>query len=88
MKYRRKVTEVEAWFWDRDNFPEDTPMWVLNSTLLGPQPGWITLKTKSGLVHANESCWVVRELDGTGAYPCATEVFEATYEEVKNEAGS
>jgi len=27
-------------------------------------------------------------LDGTGAYPCATEVFEATYEEVKNEAGS
>jgi len=81
LKYRRKVTEVEAWFWDR-NACDDAPTWANAATEFGPQSGWITCKTKSGDIHVNEPCWLIRELDGVGCYPCKTEIFEATYEAI------
>jgi hypothetical protein len=84
-KFHRKNSVTEAYFWNGESLGEDAPDWVVWSITCGPQPEWITCKTASGDIHVNEPCWLIRELDGKGCYPCKIDIFKATYEEIENE---
>lgn len=86
--YRRKPTTVEAFQW---NGPSLENMHAMEA-FLSPQHGLENLKTGTltfGVTKSQSQAtiqpgdWIIRETDGSGFYPCAADVFAATYEMVR-----
>lgn len=90
MKFRKKPVVIEAfklnerglvgedWFWDA----------VTNNTIIThdfgknyPNPAWCEIKTLEGIMVANAGDYIIRGIAGE-IYPCKSEIFEKTYEEV------
>lgn len=75
--FQSKRIEIEAWQVPPTGFNpaiENVPDWVLSSVssdgVLGMQ----------GRVEFNPGDWLIREMNGHGAYPCNPTVFDAKYE--------
>jgi hypothetical protein len=84
MKYRKKPVVIEAFQWTGQR-PHDWPEWATN----WPQ-GWVTLiegrdlvvDTLEGRMSASLGDWIIKGVKGE-LYPCKPDIFDATYEEVK-----
>lgn len=46
-------------------------------------PSHAVVLGKQGWVNVNPGDWIIEEQDGSGHYPCAPDVFAATYEPVE-----
>lgn len=90
-KYRKKPIVVEAvqLRWDTWNemcnhidagkLEDGSPSGRMDGEAIG-----LDIPTKEGLVQANEYDWVIKGVQGE-LYPCKPDIFELTYDEVKEE---
>lgn len=90
-KYRKTPVTVDAfvlnergmvgedWFWDAvtrndiitHSFGKDYP-----------EPAWCEIKTLEGVMVAKAGDYIIRGIEGE-IYPCKADIFEQTYEEVR-----
>jgi hypothetical protein len=86
MRYRRRVTDVEAIRWDgRRETQDEITAW--GASVRGTDNGALLLfvtKSRANCTVAPGD-WVLREPDGSGFYPCAGGMFEASYQAVDDE---
>lgn len=79
-RFRKKPVIVEAMRWDGTN-------WEEISTFTGSH-GWIKgdwiIKTLEGEMKASPGDWIIKGVKGE-FYPCKPDIFEQTYEGVKDE---
>lgn len=78
-KYISKPVEIEAWQVPATGYNPialDVPSWVLSCVSSDGVLG------RQGRVPFNPLDLLIRELDGSGAYPCAPDVFEKKYGEL------
>lgn len=76
-RFRKKPVEVEAVRWFR---PGDHPA-VRCRTIAGEtEPPHVRGRQGTVVVHPGD--WIITEPDGSGHYPCADDIFRATYEPV------
>ncbi|MEN3051306.1 MAG: hypothetical protein ABC596_05790 [Candidatus Methanosuratincola petrocarbonis] len=92
MRFRKKPVIIEAVQLRRDNWPEvckfvdvgtlreGKPQIVLD----GGEAVGLIIPTLEGTYYASEGDWIIRGIKGE-LYPCKPDVFEATYEPVKEE---
>lgn len=81
-KFQKKPIIVEAVQWNK---PGDHP--AVFCRTFGNETELPYVKGKQGYVPVHEGDWIITELDGSGYYPCADDVFHATYEEVEKPNG-
>lgn len=88
-RFRKRPVEVEAeqWFPGRDVPGVEMyqpPDFVIGGRGQGEQrfaqkPYPVAIG-KQGQVRVDPGDWIIREMDGSGYYPCKPDVFERTYE--------
>lgn len=86
-KYRKKPVVIEAWQFTKENFTNGTPKEFRNEniTLWSQYGGKIIegeIKTLEGVMVVSENDWIIKGVNGE-FYPCKPDIFEKTYEEVK-----
>ena len=78
MKFRKKPVEVKA-----------QPWWPGDMSVPGVDLGWMhdsrpfVTTIHGGRAYLDPGDWVIMEPDGKHFYPCKPDIFEATYEPVK-----
>lgn len=94
-KYRKKPVEIEAFKYDGDLIGSDgkyyVPDWAViafKSRELFYKPGFnspseLYIKTLEGDMHVSVGDYVIKGVQGE-LYPCKPDIFEQTYEEVKD----
>ena len=94
-KYRKKPVVIEAMQW-KDGFLQDensmiyvsdwVPKVVFSINYVNGDPAYgemeLYLKTLEGLMKVSEGDYVIKGIQGE-YYACKPDIFEATYEEVK-----
>lgn len=95
-KYRKKPVVVEAFKYDGDLMYKTgryyVPEWVVRSNANGTlyfgefngTPGELFVKTLEGVQHVSVGDYVIQGVNGE-LYPCKPDIFEKTYEVVKDE---
>ena len=90
-KYRKKPVVIEAFQMTEER--RDTysmwPVWLRQAwdkgtvypTVKGARNGTVSIETLEGLMLVNFGDWIIRGIQGE-LYPCAPDIFEATYEPV------
>lgn len=86
MRYIKKPVEIEAFRLGHDSYPD----WFTNHkdnlgvTSERHPNGRITahIRTLEGTIYANRGDYIIKGVAGE-IYPCRSDIFEATYEEVK-----
>lgn len=86
-KYRKKPVVIEAWQFTKKNFKEGIPKQFRNAdiSLWSQYGGKIIeggIKTLEGVMTVSENDWIIKGVNGE-SYPCKPDIFEKTYEEVK-----
>lgn len=87
-KFRKKPVIIEAIQLQEDTFPD-----VMQFTkelgglrvVLSLTPPMLVIKTLEGDMVASENDWIIKEpfpTDGRTFYPCKSDIFEKTYEEI------
>lgn len=98
MIYRKKPVVVDAWQLYRDAAMPDFILEAVNNNIIiiktysEPQSPfdhsyeklWYEIKTLEGTMIANEGDYIIRGVKGE-YYPCKSDIFEQTYEELNNE---
>ena len=81
MKFRRKNTAVEAWYYNGDigTVFASAPHWVVATTSI-VFIDKLVCRTAMGAADAPGPCWLIKEPLGDGCYPCPIETFELNYE--------
>ena len=80
-KYRKKPVVVEAFKWQTDNVPQ---WWISRKdTTIDVNSGSAFITTLEGIHEARVGDFIIKGIKGE-IYPCKPDVFEATYEEVKD----
>lgn len=84
-QFRKKPVIIEAIQYEGDNSN------VINQWSNGvvyainpqdePNRQWLNVKTLEGIMSANVGDWIIRGVKGE-FYPCKSDIFEATYEQV------
>ena len=84
-KFRKKPVVIEAFLWD-NRMETEKPGWfgvALNKSTVSFGPNkTILIKTLEGTMTASFGDWIILGVKGE-IYPCKSDIFEATYEEVK-----
>lgn len=86
MRYRKKPVVVDAWRYDPACPPDQRPIWVRDTTrVTDPMniPPRLIVMTLEGRLLAMPGDWLIKGVKGE-VYPCAPDVFAATYEEVSD----
>lgn len=82
MKYRKKPVVIEAVRYMIDN---SLPDWfmdrVSNNTIVIHEDGTCHIKTLKGTMKSEYGDYIILGVNGE-VYPCKTDIFEKTYEEV------
>ena len=93
-KYRKLPVEVEAVPVNTDllvqvgtgRFRNDCPDWIKEAhkkkVIFTPNLDYICIKTPEGVEQADYGTWIIQGIKGE-LYPCQSDIFEATYEKVK-----
>lgn len=85
MEYRKKPIVVEA---VRYMIDESLPGWFLDrisdNTIITHKDGTCYIKTLEGTMKADFGDYIIKGVQGE-IYPCKPDIFEATYEVVKDE---
>lgn len=89
LRYRKRPVEVDAIQWTGQNLG-DVQAFGSGAVGIGTLDGgalplWVIKSAATCRVERGD--WIIRETDGSGFYPCAGDVFAATYEPVL-EAGA
>ena len=98
MKFRKKPVVIDAVQWDGNNLKEITEF-MQGSKVETPcrkaEDAWddyvstiasigLKIKTLEGEMHADYNDWIIKGVAGE-FYPCKPDIFELTYEEVKDD---
>lgn len=75
--YRKRPLVVQAW---NNNSGEPMPDWARLPMAINGLGGSMWCLTNHGFVEVKHGDWLIKGLGGE-VYPCADEVFKATYEE-------
>lgn len=90
MKYRKKPVVVDAWKIVPITIDSKIPVWLFNAIFSthevsedtdGGEDDYV-INTLEGRMHAKKGDYIVRGVQGE-IYSCKPDIFEATYEEVK-----
>lgn len=87
MKFRKKPLEIEAIQWDGSvGVADKIEAWSRSKARmrrLGANGlAVIEVNTREGVMRCRAGDWVIKGIAGE-FYPCAPEIFDATYEEVE-----
>ncbi len=82
MKFRKKPVVVEAVQWTGENIEEITKLGDYRRVRPGNEKGNLIIETLEGNHVAKKFDWIIKGIQGE-VYPCKPEIFEQTYEEVK-----
>lgn len=81
--YRKKPVEVQAMVWDGRSVSKAIEFCGKeNLDITGKYPGKLKIKTLEGVMTANIGDYIIKGVKGE-FYPCKPDIFEKTYEEVK-----
>lgn len=84
MKYRKKPVVVEAIRYTGNNCPEIAAFMGVQGGCDGKHdPRGYGIDTPDGQMEADPGDWIIKDAWGK-YYPCKPDIFEATYERVKN----
>ena len=83
VKYRKRPVVIEAIQWSGSNWHLmlDWVKWQYGADVFNDH-GKLIIPTLEGDMTADEGDWVIRGIAGE-FYPCKPDIFEATYEAVK-----
>lgn len=89
MKFRKKPVEVDAWqLFDNLKQLATVAAWVNanggDARILSDDP-CLYIQTLEGQMRADIGDWIIQGVQGE-FYPCKPDIFEATYEEVADDA--
>lgn len=79
-RYRKKPVEVEAFQWNGER-PLPEPL-IGNWNNNPMTPNDVSIQTLEGPLHVSSGDWIIKGVNGE-FYPCKPDVFEKTYEKVK-----
>lgn len=90
-KFRKKPVVIEAFKWTGDWEQEEDPEWCVDAMKDGTVSIdrrlngsiWLRINTLEGVMFAARGDWIIRGVKGE-IYPCKPDIFEATYEPVKD----
>ena len=87
-KFRKKPVVIEAVRWTGKNSVDEVGEFLNGvEDVLFHNPydkdGFITIPTLEGTMTVSPGDWIIRGVKGE-YYPCKPDIFEATYEEVKD----
>lgn len=81
--YRKKPVEVQAMVWDGRSVSKAIKFCGKeNLDITGKYPGKLKIKTLEGVMTADVGDYIIKGVNGE-FYPCKPDIFEKTYEEVK-----
>lgn len=83
MKYRKKPVVIEAVQWKLLNVGEISEFLGNDQDKTFVSNGQLIIKTLEGDMRADDYDWIIRGVKGE-LYPCKPDIFEATYEAVKD----
>ena len=89
MKARKKPVVVEVYKWDGLRDKENFPKWLeeaFESGVCFMDNAMLYIKTLEGKHMANYGDWIIQGVKGE-LYPCKPDIFEITYEFVKEVKG-
>jgi hypothetical protein len=99
MKYRKKPVVIEAFKWTGGPDQTEDPEWIIEAlkdgTVVIPNYEWsmarhgflvMEINTLEGVMIAKEGDYIIKGVQGE-IYPCKPDIFEATYESVKEDGG-
>lgn len=82
-KYRKKPVVIEAFKWNPNAAPSETPQWFFDAcsarTAIPEFDGSVTITTLEGS-HRGEVCDFIIQGVKDELYPCKPDIFEMTYE--------
>lgn len=89
-KYRKKPVVVEAFQWTGGQTQTEDPIWAVEAIKNekiwfvneGTQSCEMCINTLEGVMFAPPGFYIIRGIKGE-IYPCRPDIFEATYEPVK-----
>lgn len=84
-KYRKKPVVIDAFRWTGGPDQTEDPEWIIDRIRLGQvgfADGKMFIKTLEGVMEATPGDYIIRGVKGE-VYPCKPDIFEETYEEVK-----
>lgn len=80
MKFRKKPIIVEAIQWNGNNWIEVSRF--LNGQLHKLKNNVFMINTLEGIMEAKVNDWIIKGIKGE-FYPCKSDIFEKSYEEIK-----
>ncbi len=81
-KYRKKPVVIEAVQWNGNNVDE-VMSFIKNVAAYNVEFGTLDISTLEGTMTASMGDWVIKGVKGE-FYPCKPDIFETTYEKVKD----
>jgi len=86
MKFRKKPVVVDAWRWkpimQQDFMLRNWPEWLQVKDVRIVLGEALEISTLEGVMRADKGDWIIRGVKGE-LYPCKPDIFEATYEPIK-----
>ncbi|RCX22912.1 hypothetical protein DFP94_101501 [Fontibacillus phaseoli] len=89
-KYRKKPAVIDAFRWTGDADQTEDPEWIIDEIRAGAvwfyteeRGTFMQIRTLEGDMQVSPGDYITRGVAGE-IYPCKPEIFEATYEEVRN----
>jgi len=88
-KFKKKPVVIEAFLWTGGPDQTEDPEWIVDAIKNGVvyfQDGenpYLTIETLEGKMRANSGEWIIRGVKGE-IYPCKSDIFAATYEQVED----
>lgn len=90
MKFRKKPVVIEAVRWTGDIEQLEEPEWLVDKIRSGDiffvnsgsSQVFMQITTLEGVMTADRGDWIIKGIKGE-LYPCKHDIFEATYEPVK-----
>lgn len=80
--YRKKPLDVQVVLWTGNNLDEVLAFATNAAVVPSSGPPKLTIRTLEGDMLARPGCYIVRGIRGE-FYPCAAEIFEGSYDEVR-----
>jgi hypothetical protein len=80
-KYRKKPVVIDAWPWPWDELTDPKVIKYIKEKGI---PFCAGIETLEGRMIAGEGDWIIKGVKGE-YYPCKPDIFEATYEVVRDE---
>ena len=81
-RFRKRPVEVDAICWNGQNLGSvqafASGALGIGTVEGGALPLWVV--KSEAVCNVQQGDWIIREADGSGYYPCAADVFAATYE--------